>query len=55
VPLTSALRFASTHPAQFLGLGHVLGRLLPGFRADMVALDAEGVTVAQTWVAGVAA
>jgi len=55
VPLTSALRFASTHPAQFLGLGHVLGRLLPGFRADMVALDAEDVSVAQTWVAGVAA
>ena len=55
VPLTSALRFASTHPAQFLGLGHVLGRLLPGFRADMVALDAEGVSVMRTWVAGVAA
>ena len=55
VPLTSALRFASTHPAQFLGLGHVLGRLLPGFRADMVALDAEGVSVVQTWVAGATA
>jgi N-acetylglucosamine-6-phosphate deacetylase len=55
VPLTSALRFASTHPAQFLGLGHMLGRLLPGYRADMVALDAEGVSVVQTWVAGVAA
>jgi N-acetylglucosamine-6-phosphate deacetylase len=55
VPLTSALRFASTHPAQFLGLGHVLGRLLPGYRADMVALDAAGVKVVQTWVAGAAA
>jgi N-acetylglucosamine-6-phosphate deacetylase len=55
VPLTSALRFASTHPAQFLGLGHVLGRLLPGFRADMVALESEDISVVQTWVAGVAA
>jgi N-acetylglucosamine-6-phosphate deacetylase len=54
VPLTSALRFASTHPAQFLGLGHMLGRLLPGYRADMVALDTSGVSVVQTWVAGVA-
>ena len=55
VPLTSALRFASTHPAQFLGLGHMLGRLQPGYRADMVALDSAGVSVVQTWVAGVAA
>jgi N-acetylglucosamine-6-phosphate deacetylase len=54
VPLTSALRFGSTHPAQFLGLGHVLGRLLPGFRADMVALGSEDISVVQTWVAGVA-
>jgi N-acetylglucosamine-6-phosphate deacetylase len=55
VPLTSALRFASTHPAQFLGLGHALGRLLPGYRADMVAFDPAGIKVVQTWVAGVAA
>ena len=55
VPLQDALRFASTHPAQFLGFGRVLGRLLPGFRADMVALDSESISVVQTWVAGVAA
>jgi N-acetylglucosamine-6-phosphate deacetylase len=55
VPLTDALRFASTHPAQFLGLGRALGRLLPGYRADMVALDAAGVEVVQTWVAGAVA
>ena len=40
VPLTSALRFASTEPAEFLGLGTMLGRLAPAFRADMVAFDA---------------
>jgi N-acetylglucosamine-6-phosphate deacetylase len=55
VPLTRALRLASTHPAKFLGLGNVLGRLLPGYRADMVALDPAGVKVVQTWVAGAAA
>jgi N-acetylglucosamine-6-phosphate deacetylase len=55
VQLTSALRFASTHPAQFLGLGHALGRLLPGYRADMVALDPASIKVVQTWVAGTAA
>ena len=29
VPLPDALRFASTHPATFLGLGQTLGRLVP--------------------------
>jgi len=52
LPLTGALRLASTHPAQFLGLGHALGRLLPGYRADMVALDPAGIDVVRTWVAG---
>jgi N-acetylglucosamine-6-phosphate deacetylase len=55
VPLTDALRYASTHPAQYLGLGHVLGRLLPGYRADMVTLDPARFKVSQTWVAGAAA
>jgi N-acetylglucosamine-6-phosphate deacetylase len=52
VPLTDALRLASTHPAQFLGLGNALGRLLPGYRADMVAFDPASVKIVQTWVAG---
>ena len=55
VPLASALRFASREPAEFLGLGHKLGRLAPGFRADMVALDPSRVQVLNTWVAGRAA
>jgi N-acetylglucosamine-6-phosphate deacetylase len=55
LPLATALRFASTHPAQFLGLGHALGRLLPSYRADMVALDPDSVKVMRTWVAGIAA
>jgi N-acetylglucosamine-6-phosphate deacetylase len=52
VPLPDALRFASTHPAAFLGLGHVLGRLAPGYRTDLVAFDPNDVTVLATWVAG---
>ena len=53
VPLTQALRFASAHPARFIGLGHVLGRLAPGYRADMVALKPSNLDVLATWVAGV--
>jgi N-acetylglucosamine-6-phosphate deacetylase len=52
VPLETAVRFAATNPAEFLGLGHWLGRLAAGYRADMVALDPVGVEVLDTWVAG---
>ena len=52
VPLTTALRFASTHPAEFLGLGNRLGKLATGHRADMVALDGAAIAVLDTWVAG---
>jgi N-acetylglucosamine-6-phosphate deacetylase len=54
IPLVDALRFASAHPAQFLGLGDKLGRLAPGYRADMVELDSMTIEVRHTWVAGVA-
>ena len=52
VPLTDALRFASAHPAQMLGLGDRLGRIAPGFRADMVAFEEPAINVVHTWVAG---
>ena len=54
IPLADALRFASAHPAQFLGLGDKLGRLAPGYRADMLELDSMTIEVRRTWVAGVA-
>jgi len=41
---------AGANPAAFLGLK--LGRLAPGFRADMVALDPKRIEVLSTWVAG---
>jgi N-acetylglucosamine-6-phosphate deacetylase len=52
VPLTQALRLASAEPAAFLGLGEMLGRIAPGYRADMVAFDPGSMTIHDTWVAG---
>jgi N-acetylglucosamine-6-phosphate deacetylase len=52
VSLTDALRFASTHPAEFLGLGTKLGRIAPGLRADLVAIDCNTIEVHHTWIAG---
>jgi N-acetylglucosamine-6-phosphate deacetylase len=54
VPIEYALRFASTNPAQFLGVGDWLGRLAPGYRADMVGFTADNVEIVGTWVAGAA-
>ena len=55
VGLTDALRFASSNPANFLGLGHSLGRLAPDYRADLVAFDPTSIEVMSTWVAGASA
>jgi N-acetylglucosamine-6-phosphate deacetylase len=52
MPLTAALRAASAEPARFLGITDRLGRIAPGCRADMVALDPARVEVLATWVAG---
>jgi N-acetylglucosamine-6-phosphate deacetylase len=52
MPLAAALRMASAAPAAFLGIDSWLGRLAPGYRADMVALDPEAVSVLAVWVAG---
>ncbi len=52
VALPAALRIASAVPAAFLGLGHRLGRLAPGCRADLVGLDPHDIRVLATWLAG---
>ncbi len=52
VRLTWALRFASSEPAAFLGLGAKLGRIAEGFRADLVAFEPPGMRIYDTWVAG---
>jgi N-acetylglucosamine-6-phosphate deacetylase len=52
--IVEAARMASEYPAEFLGLGHELGRIAPGYRANLVLMDAE-LQVRQTWIEGVAA
>ncbi|HEY0683723.1 MAG TPA: N-acetylglucosamine-6-phosphate deacetylase [Steroidobacter sp.] len=51
VDLPQASRMASLYPATFLGLDRELGRIEPGYRADLVLVD-EGINVLDTWIAG---
>jgi N-acetylglucosamine-6-phosphate deacetylase len=51
LPLEDALRAASLTPARFLGRSDERGALIPGSRADFVALSAE-LNVIATWLAG---
>jgi N-acetylglucosamine-6-phosphate deacetylase len=52
--IAEAARMASEYPAEFLGLGHELGRIAPGYRANLVQMDDE-FEVRRTWIEGVAA
>ncbi len=49
--LADAARMASEYPADFLGLGHELGRIAPGYRANLVLVD-DQVRVRRTWLDG---
>ena len=51
VDLPTAIRMASHVPAAFLGLGDQLGRIAPGYRADLVQLT-DGLDVAASWISG---
>jgi N-acetylglucosamine-6-phosphate deacetylase len=51
IELGDALRMASLTPATFLGLDRERGRIAPGFRADLMALDAD-LRVLATWIGG---
>jgi N-acetylglucosamine-6-phosphate deacetylase len=53
VGLADAARMASLHPAAFLRLDHELGRIAPGYRANLVAMDAK-LQVQRTWIDGTA-
>jgi N-acetylglucosamine-6-phosphate deacetylase len=52
--IAEAARMASQYPAEFLGLGHELGRIAPGYRANLVQMDDE-FKVRRTWIEGEAA
>jgi len=45
------VRMAALYPAQCLGLAHERGRIAPGLRADLVALD-DRLQVIETWIGG---
>jgi N-acetylglucosamine-6-phosphate deacetylase len=49
--LPDVLRMASLAPASFLKLDHELGRIAPGYRADLVLLD-DDLQVRDTWIGG---
>ena len=51
IDLGQAVRMASTNPARFLGMGHDIGRIAPGYRANLVLAD-DTLNVLDTWIDG---
>lgn len=51
LPLPEAVRMASLNPAEFLGLGHEVGQIRAGYRANLVLADHD-LNVLETWIDG---
>ncbi|MCC2617311.1 N-acetylglucosamine-6-phosphate deacetylase [Aestuariibacter halophilus] len=51
IPLKDCLNMASLTPARYLGQAHKMGKLTPGYRANMVLLD-EHFSAQATWIEG---
>lgn len=51
LPMDEALRMASLYPAKFIGMDDQIGRIAPGYRADIVLFSGE-VEVQETWIDG---
>jgi len=51
IDLATAVRMASQYPAAFLGLDRHVGRIAPGYRANLVVAD-DALTVKSTWIDG---
>jgi N-acetylglucosamine-6-phosphate deacetylase len=47
----AAIAMASANPAAFIGLGHALGRIAPGYRASLLAID-DDWRIAGRWIDG---
>src|SRR5262249_22629119 len=52
IPSATAVRYTTANPARVLGATD-RGRVAPGARADLVALDPDTLAVRSVWVAGV--
>ena len=52
LPLSEALRMASSYPAAFMRMETTLGTIAPGFAADLVAFDPNKWKVGHTWING---
>jgi N-acetylglucosamine-6-phosphate deacetylase len=50
--IAQAARMASEYPAAFLGLEQELGRIAPGYRANLALLD-DDLRVTRTWIEGI--
>lgn len=51
LPLEEALRMASLYPSQMLNLESQVGQLVPGFRANIVAID-QRLNALHSWIEG---
>jgi len=51
--IAQAARMASEYPAAFLGLEKELGRIAPGYRANLALLN-DDLQVRRTWIEGIA-
>lgn len=51
IDLGEALRMASLYPAAFLKLDDVMGRIAPGYQADMILFD-DDYNVTRSWIKG---
>ncbi|QMW00186.1 N-acetylglucosamine-6-phosphate deacetylase [Spirosoma foliorum] len=51
IPLTNALRMSSTIPAEIIGLGNQIGKIKPGYVANLVVAD-KALTTKGVWISG---
>ncbi|WP_417813955.1 N-acetylglucosamine-6-phosphate deacetylase [Thalassospira alkalitolerans] len=51
IDLGEALRMASLYPAEFLNLADIMGRIAPGYQADMILFD-DHYNIARSWIKG---
>lgn len=51
LPLGEVARMASRYPAEFLGMGDTIGRIAPGYRANLVLMDGT-LQAIECWIGG---